>query len=196
MTDPAATPVATAPRPRTARYPSTALALIGSVIGCLGIVAFIILVVVRPDAMSPRTVDWVAAAQESGDPALLAPELPEGWSANYAELVTDGDTRVWRVGFVSPAGGFVGMSEALAGSDAWVAAQVGDAGTGGSVGIDGLRWTTVDRRGERDPGNRAYTMVTRLDPPDTRAIALYGTGSDEEFRVVANAVAAAVRASR
>lgn len=189
MTDPAARTAPSGPPPRGSRYPSTALALIGAVIGCLGIVAFIILVVVRPDSAPPRTTDWRAVAAEAADPALLAPELPEGWTANYAELSSEGDVQVWRIGFLSPTSGFVGMVEALESTDAWVAEQLRDGAIGEPVRIGGLTWATADRRDDPDAGNRAFTMVASFDAPDPRAVALYGRASDEDFRTVAEAIA-------
>src|SRR3546814_7764596 len=62
-----------------------------------------------------------------------------------------------------------------------------------SVAFDGLSWSVIDRRAEKDPGNHALTMYTNLD--DTLLV-LHGTGSDDDFRTVAEAVAAALRARR
>jgi hypothetical protein len=185
----------TAPAPRRSNYPGTALALIGSVIGTLGIVLFLVLVVVRPDGMTPPRVDWVVVASEANDPELLAPELPAGWTANYAERSSDGDMPIWRIGFLSPGGAFIGMNQALDTSDAWVIAQLGDAEIGPVVDIGGLRWTTIDQRAEPDAGNHAYVMIAELPGAEPRAVELYGTAPDEDFRVVAEAIARDAEAS-
>jgi len=181
--------------PRRSNYPGTALALIGSVLGTLGIVAFLVLVVVRPDGMTPPRVDWVAVAAEANDPELLAPALPAGWTANYAERSSDGDMPTWRIGFLSPGGAFVGMNQALDTSDAWVLAQLGDAEVGPVLDVGGLEWTTIDRRGEADAGNRAFVMIAELPGPEPRAVELYGTAPDEDFRVIAEAIGREVGAS-
>src|SRR6188768_3017135 len=58
------------------------------------VVLFLVLVVVRPDPGTTGAVDYAAAAQEAQpgiDVALVSPELPDGWSANAAEIRTTSD---------------------------------------------------------------------------------------------------------
>ncbi len=187
-----------APRePRPGRYPSTALALIGAVLGCLVLVAVLFLVVVRPDNTPPRSVDWHAAITDLGSEApsgIVDPTLPDGWTANRAEYEDIEDTMTWAVGFISPAQGFVALKQGfLPVSDEWAATQLATAGgdaTAGSVEIGGLRWTTLDRRAARDPGNYAYIMTTELDGS---TIVLHGTATDEDFHTLAEAVATEAR---
>ncbi|MBO9578258.1 MAG: DUF4245 domain-containing protein [Microbacteriaceae bacterium] len=188
----AATPGQGGPPPRTSRYPTSPLALIGALLGSLAIVAFIVMVVVRPDGLTPARVDWHAAAAESNDPRLIAPDLPDGWTANYAELEGEGDVAAWRIGFLSPTNGFVGMSLALESTEDWIELQHDEAEATGSETIGGLRWETIDRRTEEHVGNRAFIMIATLDGGDPRAVALYGTASDEDFRTVAASVGQAV----
>ncbi len=197
-------PTSTVQRPpRTSRYPSTALALIGAVLGCLAIVAFLFLVVVRPDNVPPARTDWHAVAADAATdlgPQLVDPRLPEGWTANFAEVRQVADVPTWAVGFLSPSEGYVELEQGFAplgsasdpaAGDAWLAAELADGEATGSVVIDGLSWSVIDRRADKDSGNDAYTMYTNLD--DTQLV-LHGTGSDADFRAVAEALSVELRA--
>jgi len=198
---PAAASVAREPRP--GRYPSGALALIGAVLGCLAIVAFLVLIVVRPDNVPPARTDWHAVAETAAadlGSQLLDPALPDGWTANFAEVRQVADVPTWAIGFLSPTQGYVELEQGFASlgdaagstvGDAWLTAQIGDGEVTDSIVIEGLSWSIIDRRAEKDPGNDAFTMYTNLG--DT-VVALHGTGSDDDFRVVADAVAADPRA--
>ena len=172
------------------RANQTTFNLVLALLASLGIVLFLVVVVVRPE-MEPRTVDYrqVGADAQSGiDEPLAVPDLPEGWMANRAELIAtpaDGVVR-WEVGFLTPGGEYIGLVQGIEANPSWVAGQVRSAPAVGTERIGGLVWETYDRRDVDDPGNVEYALVTASG---ASTIVLGGTASDEEFAVLAAAVA-------
>lgn len=189
MPDQEAAPTA-AERRAARRANQTTFNLVLALIASLGIVLFLVVVVVRPE-MEPRTVDYrqiAADAQTDIDTPLAAPDLPEGWTANRAELVADpadGVTR-WEIGFLTPEGQYIGLVQGIEANPSWVADQVLSAPAVGTESIGGLTWDAYDRRDVDDPGNVAYALVTTVDAV---TFVLGGTASDREFAVLAAAVA-------
>ncbi len=164
-----------------------AIATVASLIAAVALVLTVGLV----DSGSRITpVDYVGEtenAQAGFGGVLVAPDLPEGWTANYARVTTDsGDVRSWRIGFVTPEQDFIELVQTRDANPSWVDDEVrgADAGTGITVG--GVAWTTHDRRDVDDPGNVAYALVT--DTGES-TIVLAGTADDAEFAVLAEAVA-------
>ncbi|WP_309712245.1 DUF4245 domain-containing protein [Pseudolysinimonas sp.] len=172
------------------RANQTAFNLVLALLASLGIVLFLVVVVVRPE-MEPRTVDFGeigAAAQASVDEPLAVPDLPAEWTANRAELVAnpaDGVTR-WEIGFLTPEGQYIGLVQGVDANDSWLADQVRSARSGGTEHIGGLTWNSYDRRDVADPGNIEYALATTSG---ASTIVLGGTASEEEFAVLAAAVA-------
>ncbi len=172
------------------RANQTAFNLVLALIASLGIVLFLVVVVVRPE-MKPPTVDFReigAAAQSSVEEPLAVPDLPADWTANRAELVADpadGVTR-WEIGFLTPAGEYIGLVQGVDANDSWLADQVHSARPDGAERIGGLTWDSYDRRDVDDPGNVEFALVTTSG---ASTIVLGGTAADEEFAVLAAAVA-------
>jgi hypothetical protein len=189
LPDQEAAPTATERR-AARRANQTAFNLVLALIASLGIVLFLVVVVVRPE-MEPRTVDFReigAAAQSSVDEPLAVPDLPADWTANRAELVAapaDGVTR-WEIGFLTPEGEYIGLVQGVDANDSWLADQVQSARSDGTERIGGLTWNRYDRRDVDDPGNVEYALVTTSG---ASTIVLGGTATDEEFAVLAAAVA-------
>lgn len=191
----AETPQETADRKAAAsarrRSNQTALNLFIAVLASLAIVAFLVMVVVRPDqgALYEPTDYAGSAADAQGvtDVPIVAPPLPDDWSANHAGLTTGSDgVTVWTAGFTTPAGDYLAIIQGIDANASWVADQVRDARAGDSVTIDGVEWTSYDRRGASDPGNVAYALVTTTDDS---TIVLAGTAEDAEFAFLATAIA-------
>ena len=175
---------------RAHREGKTMLGLIGALVGSLAVVAFLVLVVVRPDQAALREpVDYVTAtahAQSSYDNLLVAPELDEGWSASFARVATASDVAAWEIGFVTPERTFLQLTQAFDTNPTWLAAAVRDAKAGPMIELGGLTWTSYDRREVKEPGNVAYALVTELDG---RTIVISGTASDDNFATLATATA-------
>jgi hypothetical protein len=191
----AETPQETAERKATSsarrRSNQTALNLFIAVIASLAIVAFLVIVVVRPDRTPLYDpVDYLAAAEDAAgvvDEPIAAPALPEKWSANHAELRTGSDgVTVWSVGFTTPAERYLAIVQGIDANASWVADQVRGARPGAIVEIAGLSWTSYDRRDASDPGNVAYALVTTSGDS---TIVLAGTADDAEFEALATAIA-------
>jgi hypothetical protein len=79
--------------------------LVWSVLASLGVVALLVIVVVRPDTNLVEEIDWQEVAEQSssqlpGEP--LVPMLSDLWSANRAEVTKEpgcrGDLVDWFAG--------------------------------------------------------------------------------------------------
>jgi hypothetical protein len=179
---------------RTRRRNQTAINLVAALVASLGIVLFLVLVVVRPDRVIPG-VDYAAVAetaQSSIDEPLVVPALPDGWTANRAELVRAPADEVprWEIGLLTPGGEYIALIQGVDANPSWVADQVAQARPGEDLRIGGIDWTSYDRRDSDDPGNVAYALVGETG---RSTIVLAGTAADAEFAVLAEAVAAEVR---
>ena len=191
MTMPAQEAAPTVAERRAARRANqTTFNLVIALIASLGVVALLVAVVIRPD-VSREPIDYIAvgtAAQGSVDEPLAIPELPDGWSANRAEFVgspADGVTR-WEVGFLTPAGDYIGLVQGIDANASWLTDQVRSAPVSDTQSHGGLRWDAHDRREVDDPGNVEFALVTETG---SSTIVLGGTASDAEFAELATAVA-------
>jgi len=190
MTMPAQEAAPTIEERRAARRANqTTFNLVLALLASLGIVVLLVAVVVRPDA-EPRTVDYRqvgADAQGSVAEPLAVPDLPEGWTANRARLLSapaDGVTR-WEIGFLTPAGAYIGLVQGIDANTSWLAAETANTRATGTVSIGGLAWDLIDRRSVSDPGNLAYALTTVAG---ASTIVLGGTAGDAEFEILAAAV--------
>jgi hypothetical protein len=168
--------------------------LVLALLASLGVVALIVLVVVRPQSIERDPVDYAAVAadaQPGFDIPLVVPVLPEGWSANRAESVDAGADGVqnWQIGLLTPGQQYIELTQGVDANDTWVSLQTHQADATDSFLIDGVGWSEYDRRDVQDPGNDAYILVATVD---RSTVVLAGTAGDEEFQVLAEAVAASV----
>lgn len=173
---------------RRANQSTTNLLL--SIGASLLIVLFLIVVTVREDP-TPESVDYVATAEQAeaglGQP-VVAPELPEGWYANRADLGGDGEVQEWYVGLITAEQRFIGVLQGFDANPTWLDdALRGPNGEGEAVEIGGREWRAFDRREVDEIGNRAYALVTEAEGS---TVVLYGTASDTDFAQLATAVAA------
>lgn len=195
MTMPAQEAAPPAAERRAARQANqTPFNLVLALIASLGIVAFLVIVVVRPE-MEPRTVDYranAAAAQAQFGGALVVPDLPAEWTANRAEptsATADGVAR-YDIGFLTPGGQYIEYTQGFDANPTWLAAQVKGASAGPGITIGGIRWTVYDRRDAPDIGNVAYALVADTD---AATLVISGTAVDAEFEELALAIAEQVR---
>lgn len=191
MTMPAQEAAPTAAERRAARRANqTTFNLVLALLASLGIVALLVAVVVRPEG-TPPTVDYRtigASAQGAVDDPLAVPDLPDGWSANRAELDTtpaDGVAR-WEIGFLTPENEYIGLTQGIDANDSWLADEVRSARASSTQSHGGLSWDVYDRRDVPDAGNVEFALVTTSG---ASTVVLGGTASDEEFAVLAAAVA-------
>ena len=85
--------------------------LVWSLLASLGVVALLVILVVRPDTNLVDEVDWVEVAAEAkdqlpGEP--IVPMLSDLWSANRAEVTSEpGSTATWSIGLLGPERSYV-----------------------------------------------------------------------------------------
>jgi hypothetical protein len=193
----AETPEETAERKAAAsakrRSNQTAVNLVIALVASLGLVALLVLVVVRPNVSQLEPVDWAAVAAESGGSVdgveLIVPVLPPDWWANRAELspgTADGVT-TWEIGFITPSEKYIELSQGIDANPSWVAGKVANSPASGSQDIDGVTWQVYDRRDKDDPGLQAYALVTTVGDS---TIVWSGDASDQEFATLAASVTA------
>ncbi len=174
------------------RSNQTALNLVFALLASMGVVALVVLVVVRPSSIDREPVDYAAVAadaQQAVDVPLVVPGLPDGWTANRAELVGGGADGIdsWQIGLLTPEEQYIGFVQGIDVDGRWMSEQTASAQATGRVTIGDRVWQVYDRRDLRDPGNLAYLLTT---VSGDSAIVLGGTASDAEFEVLAAAVGA------
>ena len=173
---------------RKHRANQTALNLVGATVASLAIVAFLIIVVVRPTPAPAESIDYITIAgqaQVNSDQPLLAPVLPDTWGANDARFESRSQVPTWYIGFVTPKTQFIALNQGIDANPTWQATVLDNATETGSVTIDGVTWTVFDQRDSASPGNCAYSMATTFGDS---TIVLHGTASDSEFEALATAI--------
>jgi hypothetical protein len=170
---------------RRHRASQTTRNLVASLIATVAVVAALVAIVVRPDPDIDRNVDWHAIAAAAGTP-VVDPQLPDGWTANAAELRGAGDTRYWYIGFLTPEGDFAAVEERAVPDDDLVddvLPKVASGPVDGSAG--GLTWSVWDATEAEDPGNYETVWESR---GTTEQLLVYGTADPAEVEVLADAV--------
>lgn len=178
---------------RKHRASQTVVNLIWALVASLGVLLLAVLVVVRPDPPTPDPIDYQAigeAFEGTVDTPLAAPALPQGWTANKAELQTIGGVRTWYVGFVTPSGQFIALNQGIAANPTWLDNLItpSDRPTLTNTGVEVLEatsWTVYDNRTGEDAGNYAYALSAEFSES---TVVLYGTADANEFRTLATAI--------
>jgi hypothetical protein len=140
--------------------------------------------------ISPDTAPSVDASAKLRDAAgsvafpLRQPSLPREWRANSSSTTAVGSGAganvVVRVGWVTPGGRYLQLSQSGGNAADVLAAETGESGRAtGSVEVDGVTWDVHSSR--RDE----VAWLTMLDGAVT---VVTGSGTEEEFRVLAAAV--------
>jgi|TARA_B110000503_G_scaffold69219_1_gene107975 hypothetical protein len=142
--------------------------LVWSLLSSLGIVALLIIVVVRPDANLIESVDYQAVAKEISSEVPsepITPQLSELWSANRAEISREPGAEItWSIGLLGPESSYVFIDQGFEADASWVSLRTERSASTGEVtfgyGADStLSWEEYDRS-EADPGaNNAYVIV-------------------------------------
>jgi hypothetical protein len=118
--------------------------------------------------------------------APVAPQLPEGYSPNYARWSTGSADGVshWDVGYVTPKQQFVSIVQTVSANPTWVAQQVKQAPKTGTRNAGEVEWTLYDKPGVE----KSY-----VGSVGGTTVILSGSAAFDEFDAVAAAVAAAAR---
>jgi hypothetical protein len=172
---------------RNRKSRQTTFNLVVATLASLVLAAFFGILMSNPGSPGIDPVDYRAAAasaQDAADEPLLAPELPDGWQANRAELQTASDgVTVWRLGLLTPGEEFIGLKQGIGANPTWLAAQIDKTEETGHAAIAGLDWTL--REGDAE-GNSARVMTAERGGS---TLVLYGSADDAEFTQLAVAIA-------
>jgi hypothetical protein len=121
--------------------------------------------------------------------AVRNPALPADWRSNSATTSPVGTgnqaTTAVRVGWITPGGNYVRLSQSDAARDALVVLEAGGGvrpQSTGSVDISGATWTKHPAKGTE------VSWVTSLDGVQ---VLITGSGTEDEFRTLATATQAA-----
>jgi hypothetical protein len=111
----------------------------------------------------------------------LSPDLPDGWTSNFARWTTGGADNVahWKVGYVTADHEFLSLTQTADANPTWLAQQTEEAPPVGKREIEGQNWQI------RHQPEIERSLV--LQWKGTTVI-VKGTASDEEFDVLASAV--------
>lgn len=184
---------------RNYRSRKTVNNLVYSLLATLVVVLVVVLVVPRSDTSLVKPVDYhrVAAETQPGlDIQLADPDLPAGWRANSATWHSGGNDQVrsWYIGLLTPSNQFIGLTQAEGANPTWLADQLQSQLASGTTVIDGVTWDVYrNARPAADRGNFEYALVTASG---ASTYLLVGTASDDEFRVLAQALSAQVQDAR
>lgn len=152
----------------------------------LGVVAILYFAVPRTDEPIAWQVDYVTVGQQvqsSVAEPIVVPAMAETWLANAAEIRTGSDdVVVWRIGFVTPAQGFINFEEAFGANPTWLSNRMEDTSPVATTVIDGVTWSVYDNG---DAGNNSYGLSATIDGV---TYLLRGEADMSEFAQLASAV--------
>ena len=162
--------------------------LVWSLLVSLGVMALLIIVVVRPDTNLVDDIDWVVIAQEGTDSLPEDPVYPilyDLWKSNRAEITTEpGANVVWSIGLLGPENSYVAFDQGFGADVSWVAAKVDQAPATGEVsfgyGTDAVEWVEYDRTAFDEGSNNAYVIIRELD---TSILVIAGTSKQAVAQV-------------
>jgi hypothetical protein len=172
-------------------------------IGCIVLAGLVGMCSFQPGGTTKGTIpsyDAAAAlradAQTLGFPIRM-PALPGGWQANSGSrgFIANGRTvngqrqnaPTSNVGYISPTGMFLSLTQSNADEDKLVASIHPSAYPTGTVEVAGTNWI-IYRGGGQNGADAEPVWTTRLDgPPGATQIAITGAGSAEQFRTLAEA---------
>lgn len=196
------TPAETAERKAEAsrlhRSRQTVRNLLASLLVCGLAVLVLVLIVPRNDSPRVFDVDYRAVAAEAQydfTQPLVAPEVPESWRSNAAEIRTGADkVTEWYTGFViydgDHAQGFVGMSQGLNANDTWALQKLAGRSQTGEITVGGVQWREFDAThlSPEEAGNTRYALIGELDGS---LFVVYGSHDPEQVRLLAERIATA-----
>lgn len=169
----------------------TAVNLGLSLLASVALVVVIVVFVMRPDPPAQEPIDVATPAAEAsavlGVP-VVAPEVPEGWEPNAAEL-RDGPAGIsqWYVGWVTADDEFASVTQGIGADGTWLAATTREAAETGTVTVGDVEWTIADQRDRDGAGNLEYVAWTETDDS---TLVVAGTADDAEMLELVEAVTA------
>ncbi len=173
--------------------------LVWSLLASLGVVALLVIVVVRPDESLVESVQWEAVAEQAA-PGLpgtpIVPRLSEMWDSNRAEVRKEpGAEATWSIGFLGPEQSYVFVDQGFGADVSWVQQRLNNSRTTGVVTLgyqEELSWDEYDRQAQDPGGNKAYLVVTEW----ADSILVVGGTSRQAVHEVASDISDQIRAAK
>jgi hypothetical protein len=179
--------------------------LIPLVVGCIVLAGLVGMCSFQPGGANKGVVpsfDAAAAlradAQTLGFPVRL-PRLPAGWQANSGARggIQDGrtdpatgqrlDAATSTVGYLSPTGMYLSLTQSNADEDRLVASIHSSAYPTGAVDVDGTHWVVYPGAGGSGADAEPIWTTRLAGPAGATQIAITGAGSADQFRTLASA---------
>ncbi|WP_370462769.1 DUF4245 domain-containing protein [Mycobacterium sp. Marseille-P9652] len=202
----AARPVPKPPKPRLLQDGRDMFwSLIPLVIACIVLAGLVGMCSFSPGGANKGTVpsyDAAAAlradAQTLGFPIRL-PVLPAGWRPNSGSRggIADGRTdpptgqrlnaATSTVGYISPTGMYVGLTQSNADEDKLVGSIHHSAYPTGAVAVDGVNWVVYHGTGQSGADAEPVWTTRLAGPGGATQLAITGAGGDDQFRTLAAA---------
>lgn len=167
--------------------------VIGMLLAMFSTVAIVLTIVwlnPEPKADTYRSdIDVAAVASHAADTAgfePVAPDLPEGWSANYARWNPPGADGVafWDVGYVTANDTFIALRQSITSNPTWLADQVQHAPVTGTRAINGTEWELRDK----PKGDRSLILHVGDD-----VVVLTGAADFKDFDILAGGAASVLK---
>ncbi|GAA1119640.1 DUF4245 domain-containing protein [Arthrobacter flavus] len=182
-TEPPVTPVLTPKQAKRAN--STVVGMLIAIAATFGLVLPVLLLNPTHTAETyARDIDVPNVSSEAADIAgyvPLAPDLPEGWTSNFARWNTGGSDGVpfWEVGYLTPERQFIQLTQTDNANPTWTAQLLDGAQVSGQRTIDTLDWELLD-------SSSGDTFLTAETGEFT--LILNGTADLAEFDVLGAAI--------
>lgn len=163
--------------------------VIGMLLAMLSTVAIVLTIVWLNPQQKAETyrpdINVAAVSANAADTAgftPVAPELPEGWSANYARWNPAGADGVsfWDVGYVTPNNTFIALRQSGTANPTWTATQAQNAPVTGTRAVVGRDWELRDK----PKGERSLVLVS-----GGTTIVLTGEADFKDFDILAASAA-------
>lgn len=141
----------------------------------------------RASNTAQPTADVAGIAREVGlskhwDPAV-AVGLPKGWQPVNVRLVSaDKQPDTWQAGYDAPGDSYARVVQTKDGATSWVQAQTSESTSAGSVSVNGVRWSKLQRS---DGGERSLVRSEDLGGLTT---IVTGTGNWDELQEFAKSL--------
>jgi hypothetical protein len=163
--------------------------LIYSMLVTLALTIAIVLVVPRDDGNRIQPIDYqeiAISAESSIDEEILTPAIPDNWWANAARIEKDLNVQTWYIGFVTQDNQYIGLTQAFDSNPSWLANKLQGNWLDDVVTIGNREWEIWPTLNPSVPkGTKEYAMVHNYG---NKSVVLYGTASEEDFRILASTI--------
>ncbi|MFT4148527.1 MAG: DUF4245 domain-containing protein [Micrococcaceae bacterium] len=143
----------------------------------------------RKEVSYNPTVDVNAIAQQVQPGAsfpLAHPQMPPGWSNNYARFeVGEDQVSSWDVGYITAQKEYIGLVQSSNANETWISQKITEADPTAPREVNGISWKTYEGRKEDSNGKKTIYMVGKKG---NISYILDGTADQDEFDQLATAV--------